>query len=132
VHAAPSQAPNGPNWRRIGAVLMLLGVGAGAFGAHGLRETVAPELLAAWKTGASYHLIHALALFALGSWRRAPPIGGWLLLAGILLFSGSLYAMTLTGIRALGAITPLGGVSFMAGWAALALAATKDSGETQQ
>ncbi len=114
-----------PNWRALGAVLMLLGVAAGAFGAHGLRDAVAPELLSAWKTGAHYHLIHALALIVIGSWTRTPTVAAWLLLVGIVLFSGSLYAMTLTGIRGLGAITPLGGLSFMAGWAALAVAATK-------
>jgi uncharacterized membrane protein YgdD (TMEM256/DUF423 family) len=120
------------NWRATGAWLMVIGVAAGAFGAHGLRDAVAPELLSAWKTGAHYHLVHALAIFLLGSWRRAPPLGGWLLLVGIVLFSGSLYAMTLTGIRVLGAVTPLGGLSFMAGWAALAVAATKDPDETAQ
>lgn len=121
-----------PNWRAIGAGLMVLGVAAGAFGAHGLRDSVSPELLSAWKTGAHYHLIHALTLFTLGSWKRAPAVGGWLILIGVILFSGSLYAMTLTGVRWLGAITPLGGLSFMAGWCAFAVAATKAPAESGQ
>jgi uncharacterized membrane protein YgdD (TMEM256/DUF423 family) len=126
------ESAKAPNWRALGAGLMLLGVAAGAFGAHGLRDVVEPDLLSAWKTGANYHLVHALALFTLGSWQRTPALGGWLLVAGIVLFSGSLYAMTLTGVRIFGAITPIGGLSFMAGWAALAVAATKDTGEPEQ
>ena len=111
----------------MGAVLAALGVAAGAFGAHALRGRLTPELLAAFETGVRYHLIHALALLA-AAWAstrwpgRVTNIAGWLFLAGIVLFSGSLYALSVSGIRALHAITPLGGVAFIAGWMALAWA----------
>jgi uncharacterized membrane protein YgdD (TMEM256/DUF423 family) len=110
-----------------GALLAALGVGAGAFGAHGLRARLSPELLSVFETGVRYQLIHALALMAV-AWAAtrwpgpAANAAGWLFLGGTLLFSGSLYALTLTGIRALGAITPFGGVAFIAGWFALAWA----------
>jgi len=111
----------------MGAVLAALGVAAGAFGAHALRGRLTPELLAAFETGVRYHLIHALALLSV-AWAttrwpgRATNIAGWLFLAGTVLFSGSLYALSVSGIRALGAITPLGGVAFIAGWLTLAWA----------
>jgi uncharacterized membrane protein YgdD (TMEM256/DUF423 family) len=111
----------------MGAVLAALGVAAGAFGAHALRGRLTPELLAAFETGVRYHLIHALALLSVAwattRWPGRPTnIAGWLFLAGTVLFSGSLYAMSVSGIRALGAITPLGGVAFIAGWLTLAWA----------
>ena len=111
----------------LGAVLAALGVAAGAFGAHALRGRLAPDLLAVFETGVRYHLIHALALLSV-AWAttrwpgRATNIAGWLFLAGTVLFSGSLYALSVSGIRALGAITPLGGVAFIAGWLTLAWA----------
>ena len=111
----------------MGAVLAALGVAAGAFGAHALRGRLTPELLAAFETGVRYHLVHALALLSV-AWAstrwpgRATNMAGWLFLAGTVLFSGSLYALSVSGIRALGAITPLGGVAFIAGWMALAWA----------
>jgi len=109
----------------VGAVFGALGVVAGAFGAHGLKAWVSPELLAVFETGVRYHLIHALALLAVAwastRWASAAiRAAGWLFVAGILVFSGSLYVLTLTGIRALGAITPFGGVAFIAGWLLLA------------
>ncbi len=113
-----------------GAISGGLAVAAGAFGAHALRARLAPDLLAVWKTGAEYQLAHALALLAVG-WLavRAPgaatAAAGWLFLAGTALFSGSLYALALSGVRALGAVTPLGGVAFLAGWVALAWAALR-------
>ncbi|SRR5690606_1932168 len=110
---------------RVGSLLAFLGVALGAFGAHALRDKVAPELLPTWNTAVLYHLLHAVALFALGLFARATGanvrVGGWLLLLGVLVFSGSLYALVLTGIRPLGAITPVGGVLFLAGWAWLAI-----------
>jgi uncharacterized membrane protein YgdD (TMEM256/DUF423 family) len=112
----------------VGAVLGAIGVAAGAFGAHGLRSRVAPEMLAVFETGVRYHLVHALALLAT-AWAAARWPGaavtaaGWLFLAGILVFSGSLYLLVLTGIRALGAVTPVGGVALIAGWVMLAWAA---------
>ncbi len=94
-----------------GAVCGAVGVAAGAFGAHALRGRLSPELLAVFETGVRYHLIHALALLAV-AWAatrwpsRAIPAAGWLFVAGIVLFSGSLYALCLSGVRAFGAITP--------------------------
>lgn len=109
----------------IGAILGAVGVAAGAFGAHGLRAQVSPEMLAVFETGVRYHLIHALALLAVAwastRWTSAAiRAAGWLFVAGILLFSGSLYVLTLTGIRGLGAITPFGGAAFILGWLLLA------------
>ena len=116
----------------IGALLGGLGVAVGAFGAHGLKNSLSPEMLAVFDTGVRYHLIHALAMLA-AAWAasRWPSSGttaaGWFFLAGIILFSGSLYALALTGIRVFGAITPIGGVAFIIGWAALAWAAWRAS-----
>jgi uncharacterized membrane protein YgdD (TMEM256/DUF423 family) len=109
----------------LGSFLGALAVAAGAFGAHGLRARVNPEMLAVFETGVRYHLVHALALLAVGwastRWTSAAiRAAGWLFVAGILVFSGSLYVLTLTGIRAFGAITPFGGVAFIAGWLLLA------------
>jgi uncharacterized membrane protein YgdD (TMEM256/DUF423 family) len=112
-----------------------LGVILGAFGAHGLKARLSalPDgvlRLSWWETAAHYHLIHALALFAAAylagkTGTGAATVAGWAFVAGILLFSGSLYAMTLTGVRVLGAVTPIGGLCFIAGWVAIAVAATK-------
>ena len=100
-----------------------LGVLLGAFGAHGLKDVVTdPHLLEVWETAARYHLLHALALCAVAVHPGKPRVAGILFLVGIALFSGSLYAMTLTGVRVLGAITPLGGLSFIGGWVALGFA----------
>ena len=113
-----------------GAVSGGLAVAAGAFGAHALRARLPPDLLAVFQTGAQYQLAHALALLASG-WMagRAPgcasTAAGWLFLAGTVLFSGSLYALALSGVRVLGAVTPFGGVAFLGGWAALAWAALR-------
>jgi uncharacterized membrane protein YgdD (TMEM256/DUF423 family) len=109
----------------LGAVLGALGVAAGAFGAHGLKARVGPEMLEVFETGVRYHLIHALALLAVAwastRWSSAAiRAAGWLFVAGILVFSGSLYLLTLSGIRALGAITPIGGAAFILGWLLLA------------
>lgn len=113
----------------LGAVFAGLGVALGAFGAHALRDRLPADLLAIFETGVRYQVYHALALFgvvlALGRWpaTNLSVIAGWLFVAGILIFSGSLYALALTGTRWLGAITPLGGVAFLAGWVCLILAA---------
>lgn len=121
-------------WIGIGAVSGFLGVVLGAFGAHGLRARLAPELLAIYQTAAQYQMYHALALVALGVWgsmRKAGSLGtvsdvvGWSFFSGTILFSGSLYALSITGVRALGAITPVGGLCFMVGWLAFAFAALK-------
>ena len=112
----------------LGALFALLAVAAGAFGAHALRERLAPDLLAVFETGARYQMYHALALFvaawAAARWPGRPTtLAGWLFTAGIVLFSGSLYLLALSGARWLGAITPLGGLAFLAGWLVLAWAA---------
>lgn len=117
------------NWIiAAGALNGALAVMAGAFGAHGLKARLSPELLATWQTGAEYHMYHALALLAVGALAAAQPqapLNGpaIAMLVGILLFSGSLYALALTGIRPLGAITPVGGVAFIVGWLWLAVVA---------
>lgn len=112
----------------IGALLALVGVAAGAFGAHGLKSRLEPEMLAVFEVGVRYHMYHALALLAAAwAWTRWPgslvAASGWLFVVGIVIFSGSLYLLSLTGVRWLGAITPLGGVAFLAAWACLAWAA---------
>lgn len=105
----------------VGAVLAFLGVAAGAFGAHALRDQIPPDRLAIYQTGAQYQLVHALALLGIAaSPLRDSRRTGWLFLIGVFVFSGSLYALAITGIPWLGAITPLGGLSFLAGWALLA------------
>jgi len=114
----------------LGALSGLLAVGAGAFGAHALRERLAPDMLAVFETGARYQMYHALALlvagWAAGRWPGGATLAaGWLFVAGTVVFSGSLYTLVLTGQRWLGAVTPLGGLAFIAGWAALAWAALK-------
>ncbi len=109
----------------LGSLSALIGVAAGAFGAHALKARLAPELLIAFETGVRYQLVHSLALLAV-AWAvvrwpgRATMSAGVLFLAGIVLFSGSLYALALTGSRALGIVTPFGGAAFIAGWACLA------------
>lgn len=107
-------------WLALGGINAFISVAAGAFGAHGLKQRLSSDLLAAFETGARYQMYHALGLlavaFALGQGRSAST-AGWAMLAGIVLFSGSLYALALTGIRPVGAITPLGGLCFLAGWA---------------
>ena len=114
----------------IGAVAALIGVGFGAFGAHGLQARTSPEMLAVFETGVRYQMYHALAVLvtALARSRVDGPLlkwAGWLFTAGIVFFSGSLYVLVLTGTTSLGAITPIGGLMFLAGWACLALAAIR-------
>lgn len=114
----------------MGAILGGLSVAAGAFGAHALRSQLAPRMLEVFETGVRYQMYHALALFA-AAWMvqqthaQSAQVAGWAFVVGTLLFSGSLYAVALTGARGLGAITPIGGVVFIIGWAALAFSALK-------
>lgn len=108
-------------WLITALVLLAFGVALGAFGAHGLKSRVSPDMLDTFHTAVRYHLLHSLGillLIAIGMQLSFIPLAGpmWLLLIGIMLFSGSLYLMTFTGWRWLGMITPLGGVSFIAGW----------------
>ena len=113
----------------IAALSAGLAVALGAFGAHALEGRIEASLIAVYETAARYHFYHALGLIAvavaIGRWPGAGLLtaAGWLFIVGTLLFSGSLYTMTFTGIRQLGAITPLGGVAFIAGWICLAVAA---------
>lgn len=116
----------------LAAVLAGLGVAFGAFGAHALRDRLAADLLAIFETGVRYQVYHALALFgavlAAMRWPTSslPTAAGWLFVAGIVIFSGSLYALALSGQRWLGAITPIGGVAFLAGWLCLAIVAWRN------
>ncbi len=118
----------------IGAVAALLAVVAGAFAAHGLRAQLEPSALSAFNTGAEYQMYHALALFALGLFMRKHgttsyhAVAVWCFALGIVLFSGSLYALALSGVRALGIITPFGGSLFLLGWLALAIGSWRDDG----
>jgi uncharacterized membrane protein YgdD (TMEM256/DUF423 family) len=108
----------------VGAVFAFFGVALGAFGAHALRDRLSTEMLAIYQTGVQYQMIHALAMVALGAQERVPVrVTGWLFAVGVVVFSGSLYALALTGIRMFGAITPLGGLAFLIGWAILAVKA---------
>ena len=110
----------------LGSLSGLVAVAAGAFGAHGLRSRLAPDLLAVFETAARYQMYHALALlftaWAATRWPLAPVrAAGWLFVVGTVVFSGSLYLLALTGVRGFGAVTPLGGLAFLAGWLSLAV-----------
>ena len=114
----------------VGALAAFIGVALGAFGAHGLRSRVSSEMLAVFETGVRYHMYHAfailivaLALARIDGWLiRA---AGWLFTVGIVIFSGSLYALALSGATILGAVTPIGGLAYLLGWACLAVAALR-------
>jgi uncharacterized membrane protein YgdD (TMEM256/DUF423 family) len=114
----------------LGAVFGFLGVAAGAFGAHALRDTLPPDRLQIFETGARYQLIHALALIAIAialdrAVSGALTAAGWLFVLGQVVFAGSLYALALSGVRLWGAVTPLGGLCYLAGWVLLAIAFAK-------
>ena len=116
----------------IGAVFGLVGVAAGAFGAHALADHLEPEMLAVYETAARYQLTHAVAILIVAVAAARWPSGLWpfaagFFTAGIVLFSGSLYGLSLTGMRALGVVTPLGGLCFLVGWALLLAAALRDA-----
>jgi uncharacterized membrane protein YgdD (TMEM256/DUF423 family) len=112
----------------IGAISAFVAVAAGAFGAHGLKNRLSPDMLAVFETGVRYQMYHAFALIV-AAWAQTRWPGtltttsGWFFIAGTVLFSGSLYLLSLSGLRWLGAITPLGGLAFLAGWLCLAWAA---------
>jgi uncharacterized membrane protein YgdD (TMEM256/DUF423 family) len=112
----------------IAASSGFIAVAAGAFGAHALKARLTPDLLAIFETGVRYQMFHVVGLLA-AAWAaerwpgRAVKVAGWCFVAGTLIFSGSLYALALTGVRTLGAITPVGGVLFLAGWLLLSRAA---------
>jgi uncharacterized membrane protein YgdD (TMEM256/DUF423 family) len=114
----------------IGCSSAFIAVAAGAFGAHGLRNRIAPDLLAVFEVAVRYQMYHALALFAcawaVGKWPGAlTSASGWLFVAGTLVFSGSLYALSLSGVRWLGAVAPIGGLALLGGWLCLLVAALR-------
>jgi uncharacterized membrane protein YgdD (TMEM256/DUF423 family) len=112
-----------PNWIAIGAIFGALAVILGAFGAHALKDRLDAQALDNWKTAVLYHALHAIALVMLGLHGRSARAAGWSFAVGIVLFSGSLYGMSLGGPRWLAMITPFGGVLFISGWVLFALAA---------
>jgi uncharacterized membrane protein YgdD (TMEM256/DUF423 family) len=117
----------------IGALSGMLAIAAGAFGAHALRARLTAEHLAIFETAARYQMYHALALFgvawAITRWSGSLPVyAGWLFVLGSLIFSGSLYMLALTGARWWGAVTPIGGIAFLAGWACLFIMAVRRYG----
>ena len=117
-------------WVGLGALFGALGVGLGAFGAHALKARLSPEDLAIFEVGVRYQMYHGLALIGLGFVASKIDAGllrtaGWLFVVGIIIFSGSLYTLVLSGIRVLGAVTPIGGVAMIIAWILLAIAAFK-------
>ncbi|MBE0501086.1 MAG: DUF423 domain-containing protein [Desulfuromonadales bacterium] len=117
----------------LGSLNAFIGVGLGAFGAHGLKTKVTSQMLAVWETAVQYHLIHALGLLLIAIFCQLIPdsfllrTSGWLLQIGIVLFSGSLYLLVLTGTKPIGIITPIGGIAFLVGWLLLAVTAWRQS-----
>ncbi|MVP00784.1 DUF423 domain-containing protein [Paenibacillus lutrae] len=116
----------------LGSINAFLSVALGAFGAHILEERISADMLEVYQTGIQYHMMHALGLIVVALLADRLPkssglvkIAGWAIFIGIILFSGSLYVLSLTGIKILGAVTPLGGVAFLIGWTMLAVAASK-------
>ncbi|WP_017812190.1 MULTISPECIES: DUF423 domain-containing protein [Paenibacillus] len=113
----------------VGSIMMFLAVALGAFGAHALKAKLSPDMMKIYETGIQYHIAHSLGMLIIGSLAQnflqgqsLAVAAGWCLFAGIILFSGSLYALSLSGVRKLGAITPLGGLLFLAGWVLLLIA----------
>jgi uncharacterized membrane protein YgdD (TMEM256/DUF423 family) len=121
-----------PVFLLLGALSALIGVGMGAFGAHALKTIISPELLAVYQTGVSYQMWHALGLIGIAMIHQQAPASkllhwaGWLMFAGILLFSGSLYLLVLLNLNRLGMITPIGGICFLTAWLLLTLFAAKN------
>lgn len=129
---------DGRAFARIGAISAMIAVAAGAFGAHALRARVDERALEVWETAARYQMYHALALlFVAWLGERAPESGavrvaGWAFVVGTVIFCGSLYLMTLTGMTWLGAVTPLGGVAFLVGWGAVVWGARAANGRVTE
>jgi uncharacterized membrane protein YgdD (TMEM256/DUF423 family) len=120
------------NWAAVGAALLGVAVAMGAFGAHALKERLDAYSMGVYEKAVFYHFVHALGILLVALLARTGAIGqagqtraAWLLLVGILLFSGSLYALALSGVRLLGAVTPLGGIAFIAGWLVIAYEALR-------
>lgn len=117
----------------IGAISAFIAVLTGAFGAHGLEKILDERSLQIWHTAVTYQMTHSLALIALGLFQGAKiTCNGWIFMIGIFLFSGSLYALAITGIKILGAITPMGGLAFLIGWAMFAYKAWREQRSKQQ
>mmetsp|Transcript_4632 Transcript_4632/g.8803 ORF Transcript_4632/g.8803 Transcript_4632/m.8803 type:complete len:123 (+) Transcript_4632:27-395(+) len=119
-----ARGPPGSLWWQVGASSGAIAVILGAFGAHALKAKVDPQMLEVWETANRYHFFHSLAMMLVPMTpapKVASPRSGWIFATGIILFSGSLYAMVLTGNRKLGAITPIGGLCLIGGWVALGL-----------
>ncbi len=116
----------------LGTLNTVLCIALGAFGAHGLKQFLSADMLSVYHTGVQYHFYHAFGIIVIGllllhfPTSRLMPVSGWLMMVGIVLFSFSLYALSVTGTRALGMITPFGGVSFLTAWALLAYAIWKN------
>lgn len=122
-------------WIILGSLNMAIAIALGAFGAHGLKTKISKHMFENWNTGTHYHIVHALALLFIafliskvGEQTSLVSIAGWLIVLGILLFSGSLYIMAITNIKTLGAITPIGGISFIIAWILIASSAWKALG----
>ena len=120
------------NWAAIASLLMALAVGLGAFGAHGLKDRLSEYSMSVYEKAVFYHFVHALGLLIVALMAKTGSISvaggnrvGWLLSIGVVVFSGSLYALAISGVRVLGAITPIGGIAFIAAWGLLAFEAIK-------
>ena len=120
------------NWTAVGAALLAFAVGLGAFGAHGLRDRLDAYSMSVYEKAVFYHFVHALGILLVALLARVNAISltgqarvAWLLFLGILFFSGSLYALAISGVRMLGAVTPIGGLAFIAGWLLLAYEALR-------
>jgi uncharacterized membrane protein YgdD (TMEM256/DUF423 family) len=120
------------NWTAIGSAFLALAVGLGAFGAHGLKDRLSEYAMSVYEKAVFYHFIHALGLLIVGLLAKTGSLSlngsnrvGWLLSIGIVVFSGSLYALAISGVRVLGAITPFGGIAFIAAWLMLAFEAAR-------
>ena len=112
-------------WIKIGGIMGFLGVALGAFGAHGLKSTITPEMMDVFKTGVLYHLIHSIVILGIGFYGKEQfKKAAYFFLTGIILFSFSLYLLSITSITAFGYITPFGGVCFLIGWAMLIIVKT--------
>jgi uncharacterized membrane protein YgdD (TMEM256/DUF423 family) len=120
------------NWTAVGSIFLAVAVGLGAFGAHGLKDKLSEYAMSVYEKAVFYHFVHALGLLMVGLLAKAGSVSltganrvGWLLSIGIVVFSGSLYALAISGVRVLGAITPVGGIAFIAAWATLAVEAMR-------
>lgn len=130
-HLEWSMNANAQQLVSVGAILAFLGVALGAFGAHALKAKLAADMLAVYQTAVQYHLWHALGVVLIGVLAQLlpaskwMPIAGWTMVAGIVIFSGSLYALAISGIRVLGAVTPIGGLALLAAWLLLSYGVVK-------